>query len=178
MDLIASFHSHKIKKFHFFSINGLLPEKENLFFLFDTGAVCPVLGINSFFDKDNNPNYLEEKAFLEKIVREELSIQYINPRPSPLKAANNQEVHTYPCMCKNVSISNTNEMDFYFDISFEEISIPLLGSSFIDDCSYTHSMGSSLNITGIREKAGSDFYTGINILDFNKVIERFTVDSQ
>ena len=79
MDLIASFHSHKIKKFHFFSINGLLPEKENLFFLFDTGAVCPVLGINSFFDKDNNPNYLEEKAFLEKIVREELSIQDINP---------------------------------------------------------------------------------------------------
>ena len=173
MDLIASFHSYKVKKFHFFPLNGLLPEKEDLLFLFDTGAVCPVLGINSFFDKDSNPDYQKEKEVLEQIVREELSNQHVNARPKPLKAANNQEVKTYPCVCHNVSVSNASKMDFYFDISFDEISIPLLGSSFIDDCSYTHSIGGSLNITGIRESAGSDFYSNLNILDFNRVLDRF-----
>jgi len=38
MDLIASFHSHKIKSFHFFSVTGLLPENESLFFLFYSEA--------------------------------------------------------------------------------------------------------------------------------------------
>lgn len=177
MDLIASFHSHKIKKFHFFSVNGLLPDRENLFFLFDTGAVCPVIGINSFFDRENNPNYQKEKNAMEMLVREELSIQCVKARPKPLKAANNQEVQTYPCACRDVSISNASKMAFYFDISFDEISIPLLGSSFIDDCAYTHSIAGNLNITGIREKAGADFYTGVNILDFNKVMNRFQADS-
>ena len=66
---------------------------------------------------------------------------------------------------------------FFFDISFDEISIPLLGSSFIDDCSYSHSIGGNLNITGICEKAGSGFYDGMNILDFNTILDRFEADS-
>ena len=176
MDLIASFHSHKIKKFHFFSVNGLLPDNENLFFLFDTGAICPVIGINSFFAKENNPNYQKAKKTMEILVHKELSIQNVNARPKPLRTANNQEVQTYPCICRNVSISNAGKIDFYFDISFAEISIPLLGSSFIDDCSYTHSISGNLTITGIKEKAGADFYTGINILDFNKTINKFRTD--
>ena len=174
MDLIASFHSHKIKSFHFFSVTGLLPENESLFFLFDTGAVCPVVGINSFFDKNNNPDYLTEKEKLECIVKRELSSQQVVPRQKPLKAANNKELTTYPCMCKGVSISNTKESDFYFDISFDEISIPLLGSSFIDDCSYSHSIGSSLSITAIKDNAGSVFYSEANVLDFNVVLKEYS----
>ena len=49
MDLIASFSSQKINRFHFFDINGILDEDKDLVFLFDPGAACPVIGVNSFF---------------------------------------------------------------------------------------------------------------------------------
>ncbi|MBO4396643.1 MAG: hypothetical protein J5819_09900 [Eubacterium sp.] len=173
MDLIASFHSHKIKKFHFFSLSGLSTKGRDIVFLFDTGAVCPVIGVNCLFPKDDNAAHHNKRESFEKLLREEIKIQSIGTRPRPLKAANNQEVTTYPCVCRDVSISNAGTMDFYFDISFDDISIPLLGSSFIDDCAYTHSIAGSLNITGIKESAGKDFYTGMNILDFNRVLERF-----
>ncbi|MBO4396226.1 MAG: hypothetical protein J5819_07765, partial [Eubacterium sp.] len=150
--------------------------RENLFFLFDTGAACSVVGINSFFEKDNNPNYENEKESLKKIVLEEIQNQSVAPRAKALKVANNQEIQTYPCVCRDVSISNAGVMDFYFDIAFDEISTPLLGSSFIDDCSYTHSIAGNLNITAIKNKAGEDFYLGMNVLDFNKVISRFQTD--
>ena len=60
------------------------------------------------------------------------------------------------------------------DISFDEISIPLLGSSFIDDCSYSHSIGSSLSITAIKDNAGSVFYSEANVLDFNVVLKEYS----
>ena len=178
MDLIASFSSQKIKNFHFFSISGLLPDNEDLVFLFDTGAICPIIGMNSFFPEKDSPENLKKKEFFEKLLRKELISQNILLRTNPLKTASNQEVRTYPCICKDVSISNAKELDFYFDFSFDEISIPLLGSSFIDDCSYNHSIGGNLNITTIKENAGAAFYDGFDILNFNKIIAKFQADSQ
>ena len=176
MDLIASFNSNKISYFHFFTLSGL-SKSRNIVFLFDTGAVCPVIGTNNFFTKEKSPDNIKKKELFEKTIQEELKIQNILPRSNSLKAANNQEVKTYPCICRDVSISSTGKMDFFFDLSFDEISIPLLGSSFIDDCSYSHSIGGNLNITGIREKAGSGFYDGMNILNFNTILDRFEADS-
>ena len=50
MDLIASISSQKINTFNFFTVHGILGD-DDLIFLFDTGAICPVVGVNSFFRK-------------------------------------------------------------------------------------------------------------------------------
>lgn len=76
-------------------------------------------------------------------------------------------------MYHNVSIENTAKRDFYFDISFDEISIPLLGSSFIDDCAYSHAINGNLNITGMKNKTGTGYYDENNVLDFDAVVAKF-----
>lgn len=167
MDLMASFSSKKVNTFNFFYINGLIGDNE-LLFLFDTGAACPVVGVNSFFDRDE-----EGRSVLEAVLREEIVAQDVKARPVPLKAANSQEVTTYPCVCHSVSIGNTPERDFYFDISFEDISIPLLGSSFIDDCSYSHVINGSVNITDMKDQIGKGYYDGYNVLDFDVVSKEY-----
>lgn len=169
MDLIASFSSQKVNTFNFFVLHGLLGD-DDLIFLFDTGAICPVVGVNNFFREvrsDRNRNTLE------RILHNEIDVQGIVSRPVPLKTANNQEVSTYPCVCHHVSIENSTERDFFFDISFDDISIPLLGSSFIDDCAYSHAINGNLNITGMKPQAGVGYYSGRNVLDFDKVAAAF-----
>ena len=169
MDLMGSFSSKKVNTFNFFYVNGVIGDNE-LLFLFDTGAACPVVGVNSFFDPDD-----EEvgRTALEAILKEEIIKRNVKPRPVPLKAANSQEVTTFPCICHGVSIGNSPKRDFYFDISFEDISIPLLGGSFIDDCAYSHAINGNINITSIKENAGSSYYRGYNVLDFDIVSEVF-----
>ncbi|MCR5788903.1 MAG: hypothetical protein K6G83_03360 [Lachnospiraceae bacterium] len=167
MDLIASFNSQKVGRFHFFLLHGL-KKNDDLLFLFDTGAACPVIGVNNFFDKDEDNQI--QKAFRHFLLSE-VSSQGIISRP--MKTANSQEVMTYPCLCHNVTIENSSKVEFYFDISFAEISIPLLGSSFIDDCSYSHIIDGNLNITGMKNNAGAKYYEGTKVLDFDTVVEKF-----
>ena len=174
MDLMASFRSRKVNTFHFFSVYGILGDT-GLVFLFDTGAACPVIGINNFFYENID---LNERSVLEKLLKDELLKQAIMPRPVPLKAANNQPVTTYPCVCHHVSIENTAKRDFYFDISFDDISIPLLGSSFIDDCAYSHAINGNLNITGMKPRAGAGYYADRHVLDFDKVAEKFAISAK
>lgn len=175
MDLIASFSSQKVERFNFFILRGLMGDS-GLFFLFDTGAICPVIGVNSFFVRNDNPDYSSNVAALTKILQDEIKTQKILARPKPLKTANNQSVTTYPCVCHKVSISNTPERDFYFDISLDEINIPLLGSSFIDDCAYSHAINGNIIITGIKEQAGAEYYKGLNILEFDDIAIKFQKD--
>ena len=169
MDLMASFSSQKVNTFNFLSIKGILGDY-GLIFLFDTGASCPVIGINNFFYDERDK---EDRENLEKLIRNELTKQNVMPRPIPLKAANSQPVTTYPCVCHRVSIENTAEQDFYFDISFDRISIPLLGSSFIDDCAYSHAINGNINITSMKQHAGADYYKDRNVLDFDEVAKKF-----
>ena len=168
MDFIASFSSQKVNNFHFFLIHGLIG-KDDLAFLFDTGAACSVVGVNNLFRKGADPSG-RMNAF-EKLLRYKLISHAIPPRP--MKTANRQEVTTYPCVSHQVSIADTEKRDFYFDISFDEINIPLLGSSFIDDCAYHHAISGNLCITSIKEQAGSSFYNGRNTLDFDMVVTEF-----
>ncbi len=168
MDLIASFDSQKVNTFNFFFLRGIFGSS-GLFFLFDTGASCPVVGINNFFDKDD----IESKRLLEKIILDEITKQDIAPRPEPLKAANSQPVTTYPCVSHGVSIENTKAQDFYFDISLDDISIPLLGSSFIDDCAYSHAINGNINITSMKPHTGADSYKYRNVLDFDEVSKKY-----
>lgn len=167
MDLMGSFNSTKVNTFNFFYVRGLMGDNE-LLFLFDTGAACPVVGINCLFDADE-----EKKAILEQVIRDEIEAQNVDARPIPLKAANSQEVTTYPCVCHNVSIGGTIDADFYFDIAFDDISIPLLGSSYIDDCSYNHAINGNIVITGTKEDVGKSFYMGYKVLDFGVVVKEY-----
>ena len=169
MDLIASFSSQKVDTFHFFLITGLLGD-DDLAFLFDPGAVCPLIGVNCFFRKDKDAT---ARKRLEKIVHDELTVQNVPPRSVPLKAANSQKVVTFPCVCHNVSIENTARREFFFDLSFDEISIPLLGSSFTDDCAYRHSINGNLDITGIKADAGARYYKGTKVLNFDVVATKY-----
>ena len=171
MDLIASFSAHKVKSSFFITIDGITPDGI-LYFLFDTGAVCSIVGLNSLFPENN-----AERLAFTQLVRDELSIENISPRSESLRTANNQKLLTYPCVCHDVSIEGTAGRDFYFDFSFEDISLPLLGTSFSDDCSYSHSINSGLNITGVKADAGKAYYSGQKVLDFDKVWAAFSLGS-
>lgn len=170
MDLVASFSSQRVNTFNFFFVRGIFGDN-NLLFLFDTGAACSVVGINSFFREGRET--IEKRKTLEELLKDEIKNKDVLPRN--LKAANNQSVTTYPCICRSVSIENTSERDFYFDISFEDISIPLLGSSFIDDCAYNHAINGNINITGIKEKAGSGYYDECTLIEFDEIARKYAM---
>ncbi len=168
MDLMGSFSSQRVNTFNFFHIRGILGDN-SLIFLFDTGAVCPIVGTNNLFRQVDG--FSEKKDRFEHILRDAITSQSIQPRQH--KVANSQLVDSYPCVCHHVAIENTEEIDFYFDISLENISIPLLGGSFIDDCAYSHAINSSINITAIKERAGESYYNECNILDFDRVVAEY-----
>ena len=68
--------------------------------------------------------------------------------------------------------------NFFFDISFEEISIPLLGSSFSDDCSYSHAINGNIHIIGMNDIPGENAYAGLNVLDFDEVVKAYRSKAQ
>ena len=172
MDLIASFSSKKINISNFFVIKGLLGDISPLF-LFDTGAACSVVGVNSFFSKDENGLYSSNKETFEKILNDEISIQNIRPRDDDLKTANGQRIKAYPCICHDVMIQGITLNSFYFDISFEEVNIPLLGCSFSDDCAYSHSINGHIDISGMKSNPGEDFYKKNSLINFDIVRSRY-----
>ena len=171
MDLIASFNAHKIQTSFFLTVDGILKEGV-LYFLFDTGAVCSLIGLNSLFPDDETAR----KDAFTRIIKDELVAQHVSSRPESLRTANNQEVTTYPCLKRGVSIEGTAKRDFYFDFSFDEVSLPLLGTSFSDDCAYSHAINGNINITGIKEQAGAEYYKGLNILEFDDIAIKFQKD--
>lgn len=168
MDLIASFNAHIIQTSHFITIDGIL-KNGVLHFLFDTGAVCSLIGTNSLFSDNEH----EKREKFIKILKNEIATQQIFPRANPLKTANNQSITTYPCVSHNVSIEGTEHSDFYFDFSITDISLPLLGTSFSYDCTYSHTTNGILSITSMKKNAGSDYYSSYKVLDFDIVMAEY-----
>lgn len=171
MDLIASFSSQKLKKFNFFTIRRMFGERD-IFFLFDTGASLPVVGVNSFFRKDGD-DYPPEKYRFENFLKDRIASLGILPRDIPLKTATNQDVESYPCVCRDVLIDTVTIKEFFFDVAFDEVHIPLLGTSFSDDCGYSHSINGNIIISSMKSNPGSGDYSGLNVLDFNQVVKDF-----
>ncbi len=168
MDLIASFNALKVRTSHFLTVDGILKDGV-LHFLFDTGAAVSLIGLNCLFPEDEH----RKITLLESIVKDELSSQQVVPRPDPYKTANNQNVTTFPCVSHGVSIEGAKAIDFYYDFSFDDVSLPLLGTTFSEDCAYHHTIGGMLTVTGIKENPGLSIYQGINVLDFDIVIKQF-----
>ena len=175
MDLIASFSSQKLKRFNFFTIRGMFEERD-VFFLFDTGASLPVVGVNSFFRKDGD-DYPPEKYQFEDFLRKRIASFGILPRDVPLKTATKQDVESYPCVCHNVTMDSVTIKEFYFDIAFDEVNIPLLGTSFSDDCGYSHAISGNIIISGMKTNPGDGDYLGLTVLDFNKAVKDFIIAS-
>ena len=171
MDLIASFSGKKVRKAYFFNIYGLFGQKV-MPFLFDTGAARSVVGTRSFFSAKEITDYDVQIMLFEKILREEIILQSISPWED-METVNGQKVTVYPCMCHNVSIENVPMRDFYFDISFDMIKTPLLGSAYTDDCAYSHSIGGNLTITAMKDNAGNECYKDVKSLEFRTVVERY-----
>ena len=172
MDLIASFSSQRISIANFFIITGLLGDISP-FFPFDTGAACSIVGVNSFFGKDRKGNYSANKIAFERILKEELDSLGILPRDDGLKTANGQTITAYPSVCHNIKIHDITLDSFYFDISFDDVNTPLLGCSFSDDCAYSHSINGHINITGMKNNPGEEFYKNNTLLDFDIVRKRY-----
>ena len=115
--------------------------------------------------------FTDKKDKFEQILKKEIVEQNVEARKH--KVANKQLVYSYPCVCHHVSIQDAGEIEFYFDITFDDMYLPLLGGSFIDDCAYSHAINSNINITAIKERAGESYYIGHNVLDFDKVVAEY-----
>lgn len=170
MPLTASFSGKRMGSHHYFSIRGLLGSTSTLF-LFDTGATYTTIGVNNFFEGDNG--FESEIQMLTDLLKNVIIAENILPRAESIKTANNQIITTYPCICHNVSIEGVKSINFYFDISLQDFHLPLPGTSFSDDCSYNHTINGTLNITRMKESAGSRFYSDRRLLNFNNVVEKF-----
>lgn len=62
---------------------------------------------------------------------------------------------------------------FLFDISFDEISLPLLGSNFIDDCAFAHKLGGDLSIMAMKNTPGKSMYSDMKVLNFDEVFNEY-----
>ena len=171
MDLIASFNSHKVRTFHFFRISGILKD-EVLSFLFDTGAACSIVGVNNLVPGVAGDSTVVRQE-LERILMEEIRQQEVETRVESFRTASNDEIISYPCVCHNTSIEGSKSIDFYFDISMQEVNLPILGSNFLDECSYTHTIDGNVVISAIKPNPGSKPYLDRNLLNFNKVMDRY-----
>lgn len=171
MDLIASFSSQQVHAFHFFKITGLI-NNQIMNFLFDSGAAYSIVGINHLVKAGDVKNKERVIDRMRQGFIEEARVQGISERKEKLRAANNEPIITYPCVCHNVSIEGSAAIDFYFDFSLTEINLPLLGGSFMNDCSYSHPVGGSVIVSGMTDRPGTEMYRGLHVVDFRKMTDR------
>ena len=174
MDLIASFSSQTVRSFHFFKLRGLI-HNQIMSFLFDTGAAYSVVGINHLLKPgqytDENKKQQLREAFIEESKR-----QGIKERSERLRTVNNAMIVTYPCICHGVSIEGAAEMDFCFDFSLSDINLPLLGGSFMNDCTYSPSINGSVIVSGMKDNPGMSLYRNVPVVDFNLAVSNMQND--
>ncbi len=79
----------------------------------------------------------------------------------------------YPCRFRGASISGTKPIDLYFFLHLGNVSVPLLGFDYIDDCSYHHSIGGDFVVNAVADEVGKRFYPD-SVIDFNRVLDQFS----
>ena len=168
MEYVGSFNAIKTGKGYIVNIYNLHPDGDIMPFQFDTGASVTFLGINSFCDEENK----EEYELLRNIVKEEIADGKYDVVKDSASTATKEEVYMYPCRYDGVSISGTKPIVLYFFLYLGDVSVPLLGFDYIDDCSYHHSIGGELVVNAVAQDVGKRFYPN-TVIDFNKIIERF-----
>lgn len=174
MDLIASFSSQTVRSFHFFKLKGLI-HNQIMNFLFDTGAAFSVIGVNHLLKPGQHTDEVKKQLLREAFIKESKR-QGIKERGENLRAANNAMIVTYPCICHGVSIEGAAEMDFCFDFALSDINLPLLGGSFMNDCTYSHSIDGSVIVSGMKDNPGMGLYRNIPVVDFNRAVSNMQKD--
>lgn len=164
---VASFSLLKINRSFLINVRKLQGDDDAKLFLFDTGASISLLGINSFVGED-----MRAGDILKDILETEIRTKQITPYRETLKSITNEPVTAYPCKCDEVLISGINPITFYFHIYLGNVSMPVLGFDYIDDCSFVHSISGGVDITAVASDPGKRFYPD-NLIDFNFVMKEY-----
>ena len=53
-----------------------------------------------------------------------------------------------------------------------DITLPLLGFDYLDDCSYHHTIGGDLLVSAVAKDIGKRFYPD-NVLNFNSILDQY-----
>ena len=167
MELQASFSFPKRKRSYFAVIYNLLGEGTTNVFHFDTGASISLIGLNTICGDD--PQRCEA---LKSIILDEIKNLGVLPYQESLQTVTQDELIVYPCKCEGVFIQGSAEITFYFHVYLGNISLPLLGFDYIDDCSFKHSIRGNLFVQAVANDVGKRFYPD-KVVDFNKVIRKY-----
>ena len=168
MEYVGSFNAIKTGKAYVVYVYDLHPDGDIMPFQVDTGASVTFLGLNSFC----NPERKNDYELLKRIIEKEIILGKFEGVKDSASTATREEVEMYPCKYKGVSISGTRPITLYFYIYLGDVSVPLLGFDYIDDCSYHHSIGGELVVNAVAEDVGKRFYPD-NLMDFNRIMETF-----
>ena len=164
---VASFSTIKVNKSYYVHVDGVRRDLENLYFQVDTGASISLIGLNTICDEDST-----RKNVLKTVIRKEVGTYGIIPFKERPRTVTGEQVEVFPCKLNGVSVMGTNPFTFFFCVYWGNISVPLLGYDYLDDCTYHHVAGGVVEILGVTEHPGRRFYSD-NILDFNKVLDKY-----
>ena len=148
-------------------MKNFLRDNDDFLFQFDTGASLSLIGLNSICEDDE-----QNKQVLKEIIINHIKKERILAHKGTLKTVTEETMEVYPCKLAGVSIMGTMPITFYFHIYLGNISIPLIGYDYIDDCTYYHKAGGRLEVISIADNVGKRFYLE-NVLDFNNILEEY-----
>lgn len=171
MEYVNSFSTTKAGKAYIVNVYNIHPDGDVMVFQVDSGASVSFMGLNSFCDPDKTDEY----NILRDIVSDEIRNGHFERFKNSASTATQEEVELYPCKMDNVSISDTAPITLYFCLYLGNVSMPLLGFDYIDDCTYNHRIAGDIIFTAVAEDIGKRFYPD-KVIDFNRVIDRFQME--
>ena len=169
MEYVASFHLTKLNNSYFVGIKGLRRDGKMLPFLVDTGASISLVGLNTISDR------LSDRKLLKEITKEAIQQEHITAYSERFKTVTAESIEVYPCKCSGISVSDTLPITLYFGLFLGDITLPLLGFDYLDDCTYHHSIGGDLLISAVAKDIGKRFYPD-NVLDFNSILDSYEAE--
>ena len=167
MHSLLSFSSIKSYNHCLVKADNLRLDDESTLFLLDTGATVSLIGLNTICDDDVSNQHL-----LKNIIHNCIENNEVIPSRKDFKTATQENVTVYPCIKRNVTIMETEPIDFYFHIYMGNIYLPLLGNDYLDDCKYHHNIEKSIEVLAVADNVGKRFYPP-NVIDFDRVLNEY-----
>lgn len=134
---------------------------DDIIMKFDTGAAKTLLSLSKFGKRYCTDGYV-------KNIR-----KYIDNRAGVcFRSASGHEMVAYPCMLRNVRISDVHLDSFVFYLSLAiESNVALIGDDFISCCSFVHSIGSDIIINKFSKEMYESKINAVMHIDLLKVFE-------
>lgn len=166
MQSLGLFSAKKIGRSYIVEISGIRRDVD-VFFALDTGSFTTLIGLNTICGNDD-----KRAEILKDIIERRADELGIKSESNFGKTITSESLPILPCRLSKVSVNGTKERKLYFHIYLGKISRPLLGTDFLDDCTFHHNLGSSIDIIGIAEDAGKSAYP-IEVIDFDAVMDEY-----